>query len=793
MRRLALAAVMVGLWQTRAHATCAAPANAIEAENCLPGSPQGAWDVSPIVGDATIQGFATDISYNKGETAQFKVKTAAANYRLDIYRLGYYGGMGARLVAQVTPTSTPAQPDCVTEAATGLIDCGNWAVTATWAIPANAVSGVYVAKVIRLDTNGASHIPFVVRNDGGSEDILFQTSDTTWQAYNPWGGNSLYIGQPSGSGAYMVSYNRPFTVRGNYPTSLFHQEYPVIRWLEANGYDVAYFTNVDGARRGGEILNHQVFMPVGQQEYWSAEERSAVENARAAGVHLAFIAGVTSLWKTRWQTSIAGGAVPNRTLVCYKETSRGALDPEDPPTWTGMWRDKKLSPTSDGGRPENALTGQSFSADAIRMDTMLVPAEFGNMRFWRNTGVAALSPGQIASFPQVVGMEWDIDADNGSRPAGLVRLSSSTITVPKALLGTLYSENWPITHRVVFYKHSTGSLVFNAGTMSWGWGLDNVHNGGLAAPVQQSMRQATVNLLADMGVQPVSLQPGLVPAAASTDSTPPVANVVTPAGANIGQTQLLTGTASDSGGVVGAVEVSTDNATWHPAEGRTNWRYGWTVTGPSTVRARAIDDSGNIGSPTAPLTITPGAGAPAGPTVAALNPSSAPANGGGFTLTVMGEGFMNGAVVRFNGEDKPTAYMGATTLQATIAPDDVATPGAMPVTVANPGGVTTAQALEFMVIGPSQTQLSQARVYPNPWRADRHRGAPVTFDTLPPSSTIKLFTVSGRYVRTLNPSGNTGTWDLRSDDGETAASGYYLYLITDGTGGQRRGTLALIR
>ena len=131
---------------------------------------------------------------NRGGTVFFKVDTNASAYRFDIYRIGYYGGTGARKVATVQPSvALPQfQPDCLTEASSGLIDCGNWAVSGSWAVPANAVSGIYFAKVVRTDTGGASHIVFVVRDDASKSDIAFQTSDTTWQAYNYYGGNSLY-------------------------------------------------------------------------------------------------------------------------------------------------------------------------------------------------------------------------------------------------------------------------------------------------------------------------------------------------------------------------------------------------------------------------------------------------------------------------------------------------------------------------------------------------------------------------------------------------------------------------
>ncbi len=170
--------------------------------------------------------------------------------------MGYYGGDGARQVATVQPTATcrrPSPPAC-TDAATGLIDCGNWAESASWAVPSDAVSGIYFAKLVREDApRGASHIVFIVRDDDGNSDLLFQTSDTTWQAYNQYGGNSLYVGGPGTDPgrAYKVSYNRPFTTRGTAPEdSLFNAEYPMVRWLERNGYDVSYFTGVDTDRFG---------------------------------------------------------------------------------------------------------------------------------------------------------------------------------------------------------------------------------------------------------------------------------------------------------------------------------------------------------------------------------------------------------------------------------------------------------------------------------------------------------------------------------------------------------------
>jgi len=408
-----------------------AQSNPVVVENALPGNPDSDWDVSGA-GDPSIQGFATDIGVNRGDTISFKIDTPSADYRLDIYRMGYYGGMGARLVASILPSATlpQTQPVCLTDG-TGITDCGNWAVSASWAVPSNATSGIYFAKLVRQDAVGASHVVFVVRDDSSHSKLLFQTSDTTWQAYNQYGGNSLYVGaseagSPAGR-AFRVSYNRPFTTRDATPEDwVFNAEYPMVRWLEANGYDVTYTTGMDADRRGDKILQHTAYLSVGHDEYWSGTQRANVEAARSAGVALAFFSGNEVFWKTRWETSIDGSATPYRTLTCYKETHANAvIDPADPPTWTGTWRDPRFSPPADGGRPENGLTGTIFTVNCCSYN-ITVPADDGKMRFWRNTSIASLPPAGSATLPnETLGYEWDEDLDNGRDRASLHHAAES--------------------------------------------------------------------------------------------------------------------------------------------------------------------------------------------------------------------------------------------------------------------------------------------------------------------------------------------------------------------------------
>ena len=608
--------------------------NKIVAENMKQGTPRSVWGVNGD-GDGNIQGFATQISSNIGQTVDFKIATNSTHYRLDIYRLGYYGGDGARKVATIDKSLTTAQvqPHPIVDMSLGLIDCGNWSVSASWTIPADAVSGVYFAKLVREDgTAGESMVPFIVRDDGSTSNIVFQTSDTTWQAYNAWGGASLYYGQvpvdPANMIGYLppncscgltaigrasaVSYNRPFITNtspsGGTHDFIFGAESSAIEWLEQNGYDVSYISGVDTARNGSELLNHDAFLSVGHDEYWSAEQRTNVEAARDAGVNLAFWSGNEVYWKVRWENSIDGNGTPYRTMVCYKETWGTSTDPSN--IGTGTWRDPRYA--DPGQKPENALTGQMFTVDSYRADAISVPYDYSNLRFWRDTDVANLLPGQsLQLVKNLLGYEWDSDVENGFRPAGMINLSLSNIAVDTYLrdYGTSVGPG-NATHSLTMYRAESGALVFGAGTVFWSWGLSANHEGA-ATPTDKNVQQAMVNMFADMGIQPVTLDASLVLATQSPDQLKPTSTITSPIiGASFieGQHVTVTGTAQDfGGGIIAGVEVSTDGGTsWFKATGRENWSYNWVVqaSGTYTIKSRAVDDSVNMEAPAAGKQVT---------------------------------------------------------------------------------------------------------------------------------------------------------------------------------------------
>src|SRR4029077_10511950 len=172
-------------------------------------------------------------------------------------------------------------------------------------------------------------------------------------------------------------------------------------------------------------------------------------------------------------------------------------------------------------------------------------------------------------------------------PAGEIDMSQTCQKVLEKLYTVteeLVSDN--ACNSLTLYRTASGALVFDAGTIQWAWGLESDHDGDSQNPPDPVMQQATINLLADMGVQPATLESDLTTATQSTDHTPPTSTITSPsAGATLtnGRTVPITGTATDSGGgVVAGVEFSTDGgSTWHPvttmspAATSVSWSYTW--------------------------------------------------------------------------------------------------------------------------------------------------------------------------------------------------------------------------
>ena len=284
----------------------------------------------------------------------------------------------------------------------------------------------------KLQEPRASLAFFVVRSDA-RHDLLFQTADLTWHAYNGYGGLTTYgsfdfpyFHEPRGDQwlnlsdpghvyvrAYKRSLNTPLITRDyrsvNAPLG---PELAAIRFLERNGYDVHYASGVDLAKDDGVLRRSRSYVSVGHDEYWTYPQRLALEAARERGLHLNFWSANEAYWAVRFP------AGDDRTMVCFKETQ--ALDKlDDAAEWTGTFRDSRpMNPR--GAMPENALTGTMFAANAQRADPIdLDGARFGAHRAWRGTSVGRGET--TVALAGVLGHEWDEVLDNGVSPPYTLR------------------------------------------------------------------------------------------------------------------------------------------------------------------------------------------------------------------------------------------------------------------------------------------------------------------------------------------------------------------------------------
>lgn len=334
------------------------------------------------------------------------------------------------------------------------------------------MSGVYLVKLTTEPIPHDSYIIFVVRDDARASDFLFQTSVTTYQAYNNWGGQSLYAFNSVGAEqASQVSFNRPYafsavvdaasgggagdflttnSIPPDYPASPAGWEYNFVRWLEREGFDVAYTTNIDVHRDGAPLFAHAAFFSVGHDEYWSWQMRNHVELARDRGVHLAFFSANTCYWQIRLEPSGITHE-PDRTIVAYKEKARW-----HDPLWldetvandghvTTQWRNPPVS------RPEADLLGVMYVESPVDSDFEVAEAEHW---IFQQTG---LRRGDV--LPGLLGYEVDgVDGTGLDAPTVLARARGG------AGHGAM-----------TVYVAESGAMVFATGSMQWVWSLDDFH------------------------------------------------------------------------------------------------------------------------------------------------------------------------------------------------------------------------------------------------------------------------------------------------------------------------------
>ena len=394
---------------------------------------------------APIQGYASEMSASPGQTLDLHVSVqGTARYRIQIFRLGWYGGVGARLVGCVPGCGGAkhgkAQPMPSPDSKTGEI-VAHWPVTDRVRTRSSWVSGYYIAKLILL--SGAHHgqanyVAFVLRaSSRSSSTILVEASVNTWQAYNGWGGKSLYDFNSGGKAAVKVSFDRPNSTNN----SIFMWEYPFARFLERNGYDVAYTTDVDTDRDPAQLLHHRLVIDSGHGEYWSKRIRDAFDAAKASGVNLAFLGADIGDWQIRYEDN-------QRTIVEYRDASR---DPEtDPALKTTRFRDLATP------RPQCQLLGiqyqGGFRSDFPQPTDYHVNSAAASDPWFAGTHFTASS-----TLPGLVGYEWD------GLKAGC----------PAQQPIVLFHASGPPNADAVKYVAASGAKIFSSGSLQFVWGLDN--------------------------------------------------------------------------------------------------------------------------------------------------------------------------------------------------------------------------------------------------------------------------------------------------------------------------------
>ena len=419
----------------------------VQAENSLTGDLD--WTMAPPAPAGAIDGYTSEVSAFPGGIVHFHVSTSpSARYRIVVYRLGWYGGIGARRVACLPSCDGDEQGEAQIvpppNASTGTLDLP-WPVTDALTIGRTWVSGYYLAELIlgSGDNAGSStRVPFIVNpapDPAAPSSILAIVPVNTWEAYNNWGGKSLYDFNSGGHAATHVSFNRPYVMNGASLVSIFANEYPYVRYFEKQGYDISYTTSVDVQRDPDQLMRHRLVVDLGHDEYWTREQRSALEDALASGTNLAFLGANEGYWQARYEDA-------ERTLVEYRSNSDPIAD-----------RGARTVTFDALGRPECELLGNGYVGGEDQTDNdaprgfSVNPSSLSDPWF-AGTGFTASS-----TLPGLVGYEW-----NTLQPL-------CAVPTPEVIF---HYQGSPANSDAVKYVAPSGARVFSAGTLQLGWGLD---------------------------------------------------------------------------------------------------------------------------------------------------------------------------------------------------------------------------------------------------------------------------------------------------------------------------------
>ncbi len=401
-----------------------------------------------------VEGYVSEQDVRPGERETIYVNAPGARrVRVALYRMGFYGGRGGRLVLQSSPLPAASQPPCAHRAQTGLTEC-RWRPSLTFRIPSAWASGVYVAK---LSTDrGAQRECLFVLEAAHPAPLVAQISTATYEAYNDWGGSSLYpsalpVGATGTRQGVEVSYDRPYDTSTG-AGQFFTRDVALVRYLERGGYPVSYTTNTAADLRGAELSEARALLDVGHSEYWSDAGRRAFARARDGGTSLVFLSSDTLAWRVRFARASAASSEagrPDHRMAAYKE--HAALDPV------------RSAPSGPFPNLGAALTGSAYR-DCItaRLRRGAGPPIYAYSAWspapslrpaWLFEGTG-FTPG--ATVPGIVG--YELDETSPAAPPGLATVGGGSAACQTGRVGRAIST---------LYRAPSGALVFSSGTLGW--------------------------------------------------------------------------------------------------------------------------------------------------------------------------------------------------------------------------------------------------------------------------------------------------------------------------------------
>lgn len=424
-----------------------------------------------------IAGYADHASAERGDTVRLFVSTGEPSFRVEAYRLGYYQGLGGRLVWRSGWRPGARQPVTSPMASTNLVEA-RWQPSVVVPIPRTWPPGVFLMKLVG-SRGGQSYVPLVIRDDGSRAALLLSESVITWQAYNAWGGASLYHGRTGfGDRARIVSFDRPYVRNRGSGDLLQGGDQPMIALVERLGLDVTFTTDLDVHRAPGSLLRHRALVVVGHGEYWSSRMRSAATIARDRGVNLLFLEANDVYRHVRLASSLLG---PNRRVIDYKLAREDPLFGRDDTDVTSDWR------SGPDPRPESDLLGAMYECNPGFAD--MIVADPGAWVFAR-TGVYYGS-----LLPRLVGFtEYDRVQAGSPVPADLEILAHSPVTC---------RGHPPSASDMTYYGSPGHGGVIDTGTTAWAYrlGLECILNGRCGSTSRTVVR-ITENILAVFGAGP---------------------------------------------------------------------------------------------------------------------------------------------------------------------------------------------------------------------------------------------------------------------------------------------------